>query len=82
MYCKYCGKKVSSQSKHCEYCGGLIQTHILKCENCGNVNDSDSNYCVSCGKRIRQEDKLKIQYILFIILVIMIMCTIEYLLNV
>ncbi|MBR5096519.1 MAG: zinc ribbon domain-containing protein, partial [Treponema sp.] len=59
MYCKYCGKKISDNSKFCSYCGkSLIKIKNDKSGNqCATVRDEEKHEIVPVEQALYLEDK-------------------------
>ena len=51
IFCKNCGKQLSSDSLFCDRCGTKVE-QIKICVNCGNELSSDSLFCNKCGTKI------------------------------
>lgn len=58
--CKFCGKKIPSDSLFCTHCGNKlefeqipIETPTMFCRKCGKKIPADSIFCPKCGKSLQ-----------------------------
>lgn len=56
MFCRYCGKEISDDSKFCNYCGKNLQTDSSQTKveekNENTINDNEISTNSGCGKSI------------------------------
>ena len=55
MFCQFCGKEISDNSKFCNYCGEkqeiIIPTKKI-CPQCKTDFDTDMSFCNECGSKL------------------------------
>ena len=55
IFCRFCGKSISTLGDYCPMCGKNLGSHpnqSKKCENCKIVLSEDSEYCAKCGTKL------------------------------
>lgn len=55
IFCRFCGKSISTLGDYCPMCGKNLGSHpnqSKKCENCNIIFSEDSEYCAKCGTKL------------------------------
>jgi len=58
MYCRNCGREVTSGAEFCMSCGVRPQNGTSFCHNCGAATSPQQEVCIRCGARLPSASSL------------------------